>query len=472
MHSNNLRLQTTYSLGYSKKGYITGEISRAYIEHFDEQTCKKANGRYRVLLVDGHVSHYSLEFIQEAFKRRIILLCYPSHMTHLLQGLDVIVFALLKREWERVRNEYETRTGLGVTKQTFLQVLAMAWLRVMTKELLRKAFVKTGVFPFNPNVISADKLSTSGATTTQTDAIMPFCPSTPVRLLTTRIRTNIDSSSFPPLPAPCFDDDARVDESTAEQLTDHLLHSSASFLLDNTRPLDLTATIPTLKMIPPQTPSRNPRRRAEDTAFECNVFGEDGDGNVTLLNRIAALESECQDLRRKVRTIHSHLALTYIHCERLRTQAEAKDEKEKSKKGGKKRLSTTKGALLSGIEFRTRAAEVREEQERQKDAKATKQVKMAAYKIERAKWESLDKDRVERNNVRRMRHQEALCEWESRGKPRGQKPKQVALEGADSIPKPLHPFPKKKSGGNACTDPLSMDIDGESSNESSSSGEE
>jgi hypothetical protein len=167
-------------LGYSKKGYVTGEISEAYIQHFDAQTRDKAAGRYRVLLVDGHVSHYSLEFIQEARKRRIILLCYPSHMTHILQGLDVVIFSVLKRAWERARKEYEARTGSAVTKQTFLSVLGVAWVSVMTVELIRAAFAKTGVFPFNSMIVTAEKLSTSVATTTQSAAMMPLTPTTPV----------------------------------------------------------------------------------------------------------------------------------------------------------------------------------------------------------------------------------------------------------------------------------------------------
>ncbi|CAK5274064.1 unnamed protein product [Mycena citricolor] len=48
-----------------------------------------ANGRTRVLLLDGHSSHYSEKFLAFAREHKIVLLGYPPHCTHRLQGLDV-----------------------------------------------------------------------------------------------------------------------------------------------------------------------------------------------------------------------------------------------------------------------------------------------------------------------------------------------------------------------------------------------
>jgi len=47
------------SLGHSKKGYTNGEIGIEWIKHFDQHTKVKANGHVRLLLVDGHNSHYT-----------------------------------------------------------------------------------------------------------------------------------------------------------------------------------------------------------------------------------------------------------------------------------------------------------------------------------------------------------------------------------------------------------------------------
>jgi hypothetical protein len=60
-------------------------------------TKKKSPGKYRLLLVDGHNSHYTIEFLLHACLNMIIVLCYPAHGTHVYQGLDVVIFLVLKR---------------------------------------------------------------------------------------------------------------------------------------------------------------------------------------------------------------------------------------------------------------------------------------------------------------------------------------------------------------------------------------
>ena len=66
------------------------------VKDFDRQTKEKAAGRTRVLLMDGHSSHYSLELLRFARENNIIVLGYPPHCTHVLQGLDVVCFAKMK----------------------------------------------------------------------------------------------------------------------------------------------------------------------------------------------------------------------------------------------------------------------------------------------------------------------------------------------------------------------------------------
>ena len=50
-------------MGYQKKGYTSGEIGVAWLQDWDKLTKQKANGRHRLLIVDGHSSHYTLAFL-------------------------------------------------------------------------------------------------------------------------------------------------------------------------------------------------------------------------------------------------------------------------------------------------------------------------------------------------------------------------------------------------------------------------
>src|SRR5260370_33385835 len=78
---------TILSLRVSKKGYMTGEIGRKWIEHdFDPVTSPVANGRPRLLIVDGHSSHFTRSFLEYAKEKHIVMICLPPHTTHVLQS--------------------------------------------------------------------------------------------------------------------------------------------------------------------------------------------------------------------------------------------------------------------------------------------------------------------------------------------------------------------------------------------------
>ena len=56
-----------HSITTSDKGWTDGNVGRNWLEHiFDQETKEKAGGKTRVLLLDGHSSHYTLEFIDYA----------------------------------------------------------------------------------------------------------------------------------------------------------------------------------------------------------------------------------------------------------------------------------------------------------------------------------------------------------------------------------------------------------------------
>ena len=57
--------------------------------HFESLTQPKLENAYRLLLLDDHESHCSIEFIEFSDTYKIILLVLPPHTTHLLQPLDV-----------------------------------------------------------------------------------------------------------------------------------------------------------------------------------------------------------------------------------------------------------------------------------------------------------------------------------------------------------------------------------------------
>ena len=178
-----------FRLGYSKKGWTNGEIGVEWIKNFDNSTKAKANGRYRLLLVDGHNSHYTYDFLQYAREHKIVVLCYPSHTTHVYQGLDVAVFGALKNAIRQERDAYERSTGQKFSKKNFLEIYGPAHLRIMTEATIKSAFRVTGVWPPNRAVITSDMLAPAKETSSESG--LPLIPSTPVRAVAQILRNAI-----------------------------------------------------------------------------------------------------------------------------------------------------------------------------------------------------------------------------------------------------------------------------------------
>jgi hypothetical protein len=84
----------------SLTGWSNNEIGLAWLEQiFDRFTKKKAGRSYRLLILDGHGSHITMDFIEYCDRRRILLMVFPPHSTHTLQPLDVVMFKPLSQAY-------------------------------------------------------------------------------------------------------------------------------------------------------------------------------------------------------------------------------------------------------------------------------------------------------------------------------------------------------------------------------------
>ena len=70
----------------SDNGWITQEI---YFEWFKFFIKSIPPSRPVLLIEDGHGSHITLDVMELARKNDIHLLCLPSHISHILQPLDI-----------------------------------------------------------------------------------------------------------------------------------------------------------------------------------------------------------------------------------------------------------------------------------------------------------------------------------------------------------------------------------------------
>ena len=93
----------------------------------------------------------------------------------------MVIFSPLKKYWQQERDKEERESGQKVTKSNFLSVYGRAHLQALTPQNIKAAFRKTGVYPYNPSVITPDKLAPAHKTAIIHHAIIPL--KTPVRVL-------------------------------------------------------------------------------------------------------------------------------------------------------------------------------------------------------------------------------------------------------------------------------------------------
>jgi hypothetical protein len=81
----------------SKRGWTSDVHGLEWLRRcFEPMTREKADGGYRILVLDGHGSHVTLPFITHCREHKIILLRLIPHTSHLCQPLDVGLFRPLK----------------------------------------------------------------------------------------------------------------------------------------------------------------------------------------------------------------------------------------------------------------------------------------------------------------------------------------------------------------------------------------
>jgi hypothetical protein len=140
----------------SPTGWTTNDIGLAWLkEVFDRETRRQARTGYRLLLLDGHGSHITMDFINFCNDNRILLAVFPPHATHTLQPLDVSLFKPLSDAYSIELTNYlqDSQGLLPIQKGDFFPLFWTAWSKAFKPQTIKKAFEATGIYPPNADVI-------------------------------------------------------------------------------------------------------------------------------------------------------------------------------------------------------------------------------------------------------------------------------------------------------------------------------
>ncbi|KAF7575414.1 hypothetical protein PtrM4_070380 [Pyrenophora tritici-repentis] len=166
-------LPRDWAIAVSDNGWTNNKLGVEWLKHFNAYTKARVVGARRLLVLDGHESHQSLEFQELCKENNIYTLCMPPHSSHLLQPLDVGCFSPLKRAYSREVESLIRHHINHITKLEFLPAFKAAFDRAFTPANIQSSFRGAGLVPLQPDAVLS-KLDVQ--LRTPTPAALPEAP--------------------------------------------------------------------------------------------------------------------------------------------------------------------------------------------------------------------------------------------------------------------------------------------------------
>jgi hypothetical protein len=325
--------------------------------------------------------------LEYARSRDIVIISYPSHATHVYQGLDVVCFGPFKKHWSDSRDKYERETGLVVQKRNFIGVMSEAFVKTFTPQTIHAAFRKTGVIPFNPSAIAEVALAPSLETSVK--GSLPIRQPTPIREVVDALMHSLS-------------DDEEMDDGNARtRVCAALTSTSAGFLVD---PSEVPAEhksipLPTAYNVEPISPeTRALLDYTPQTKQETH-----------LLHALHEFAKRDQQHVEAARAATATAILQGSYCERLKGQLYAKTD------GGQKKSKRLMGdglaVLLTGDDFFNRATEQETRLRRKSQLKEARAKVDKKYKAATAIWKQENRERIDQNSADAKFYELELAKW-------------------------------------------------------------
>ncbi|XP_055918347.1 uncharacterized protein LOC129950431 [Eupeodes corollae] len=133
------------------KGYMNHATFVEFISHLGKF---KTPGPF-LLIFDGAACHLDYSIEEEAERHQITLYYLPSNTTHELQPLDKAVYRSFEHHWDQELLSFTAKyPGRKLNKTSFIVILSNVWSKCMTYDNITSGFRATGLYPFDPDVIS------------------------------------------------------------------------------------------------------------------------------------------------------------------------------------------------------------------------------------------------------------------------------------------------------------------------------
>ncbi len=145
----------------SAKGWVDREIfdrwaQGVFIPFINKIRTEIGTSEARALLIlDGHNSRSNSDLLSTLAQSGITVACMPSHASHILQPLDLVVFSVLKGYLSKYV-DFKGLTDMPSKRLALLDALRRALYHTVDPDTLQDSFKKAGIWPFNPDAVLVD----------------------------------------------------------------------------------------------------------------------------------------------------------------------------------------------------------------------------------------------------------------------------------------------------------------------------
>jgi hypothetical protein len=149
----NRDLPKDWVIDTTENGWTDNQRGLRWLEHFEEHSRRQLVGAWRLLILDSHESHCSVEFENFCEEKKIKCFYLPPHSSHITQPLDVGCFGPLKKWYSDVLSEWMRWGRIHIDKPDFISGFLKAFPKAFTTKNIESGFRKTGLVPWDPESV-------------------------------------------------------------------------------------------------------------------------------------------------------------------------------------------------------------------------------------------------------------------------------------------------------------------------------
>ena len=137
----------------TENGYSSNFVSLEWLHKVFIPLTNPGGQDWRLLVLDGHESHVSDEFLSECQAHRIWIAVLPPHSSHITQPLDVSVFSSLKVQYRQFRDDIALVSNADtISKEDFLMCYYRARIQSFTARNIRSGWRQSGLWPLDVSI--------------------------------------------------------------------------------------------------------------------------------------------------------------------------------------------------------------------------------------------------------------------------------------------------------------------------------